>query len=175
LLVLAGLALARCEQRPRGRALVLLLCGLSLFEVMPLGAKTARYPREQVKAPWVRALAPREAGAVVAIPPAQGKATADYESTVIAMLASLRHGHPLVNGYSGFFPKQSFLRRLERFPARKVIIELRALGVRYVVVERAFLDRKRRERRVRRFPQHVHAGADHVVYELGSAAYAHWP
>ena len=42
---------------------------------------------------------------MVALPPAPGPAEEDFEATTVAMVQSLEHDHPLVNGYSGFFPE----------------------------------------------------------------------
>ena len=51
------------------------------------------------------------------------------------MVQALEHGHPLVNGYSGFFPDrdEGLRARLERFPDPSVVTELRDLGVAYAV------------------------------------------
>ena len=52
-------------------------------------------------------------------------------------MQSLEHGHPLVNGYSGFFPDrdEGLRARLERFPDPPVVTELRDLGVDYAVAD----------------------------------------
>ena len=53
---------------------------------------------------------------------------------------SIHHWHPLVNGYSGYYwrPYLSTIARLRRFPDDGSIAHLQALGVRYIVVHRAF-------------------------------------
>jgi hypothetical protein len=55
---------------------------------------------------------------------------------------SINHWHPLVNGYSGYYPP-TYLRTLElmrTFPDDESIARLRALNVRFIVVHRAFYD-----------------------------------
>ena len=68
--------------------------------------------------PWITWLDDHPGGAVVALPPAPGHDEEDFEATTAAMVQSLEHGHPLVNGYSGFFPDrdEGLRARLERFP-----------------------------------------------------------
>jgi hypothetical protein len=53
---------------------------------------------------------------------------------------SIHHWHPLVNGYSGYYwaPYLRTIIRLRRFPDDDSIAYLQALGVRYIVVHRAF-------------------------------------
>ena len=59
---------------------------------------------------------------------------------------STTHWRPLVNGYSGYYPATFWERaaRLERFPSDDTLAELRALGVRYVVVHPWAIDQPRR-------------------------------
>jgi hypothetical protein len=59
---------------------------------------------------------------------------------------STTHWRPLVNGYSGYFPASFWERaaRLERFPSDDTLAELRALGVRYVIVHPWAIDQPRR-------------------------------
>lgn len=51
-------------------------------------------------------------------------------------LESLRDGHPRVNGYSGFQPKNfdAIAAELDQFPSPGALTEVRILGVRYVVL-----------------------------------------
>ena len=86
---------------------------------------------------WITWLDDHPGGAVVALPPAPGQAEEDFEATTAAMVQSLEHGHPLVNGYSGFFPDrdEGLRARLERFPEPTVVAELRDLGVDYAVAD----------------------------------------
>jgi hypothetical protein len=53
---------------------------------------------------------------------------------------SIHHWHPLVNGYSGYYwpPYLRTINRLRRLPDDSSISYLQTLGVRYIVVHRAF-------------------------------------
>lgn len=55
---------------------------------------------------------------------------------------SLQHWHPLVNGYSGYYPPEYLqsVVRLERFPDDRSLQQLALLDVRYIVVHRAHYD-----------------------------------
>jgi hypothetical protein len=59
---------------------------------------------------------------------------------------STTHWRTLINGYSGYFPASYWERaaRLERFPSDDTLEELRALGVRYVIVHPWAIDQPRR-------------------------------
>ena len=77
---------------------------------------------------------------VVWLPFAPGTSTQDFVPTVDAMLAALDTGHPLVNGYSGFFPLDHAERRerLAGFPDPVSLDALASWGVGYAVVDRAW-------------------------------------
>jgi hypothetical protein len=65
---------------------------------------------------------------------------------------SINHWHPLVNGYSGYYPAHYFVTmdRMRRFPDALSMARLEALSVRYIVVHRAFFDREDYETLIRR-------------------------
>jgi hypothetical protein len=56
-------------------------------------------------------------------------------------LWSLQHWQPLVNGYSGYYPRDyvNTMSRMESFPDEASVARLRAHHVRYVVVHHTFL------------------------------------
>ena len=58
---------------------------------------------------------------------------------------SLWHWKPLVNGYSGYYPRDYLLTvlRMDVFPQDGTLDRLRAHDVRYIVVHRAFYDQER--------------------------------
>jgi hypothetical protein len=60
-------------------------------------------------------------------------------------LWSLQHWHPLVNGYSGYYPPDYVrtLVRMESFPDDASLAGLRAHDVRYIVVHKAFYEPER--------------------------------
>jgi hypothetical protein len=153
LIVFAGVGLETLRRSAwRGRApgrrrdLVLSAAvALAFFEVLPLGARIERFPAEALRAPWIDFLAQHSGGAVAMVPPApSGKAEA-FEPTALAMLQGLRHGHPLLNGYSGFFPVQAdaVVEALKKFPDARSKRLLARVPVRYVVVEKAWLGPRR--------------------------------
>jgi len=122
-----------------------LLVALALFEVVPWGTRLRRFPEPAMVEPWIAWLARHPGGAVAMVPPSLSGKARDYEPTALAMLQGLRHGHPLVNGYSGFFPRRAdrVAHHLQRFPRAGDLRALRRAGVVYAVVDRAWLARQR--------------------------------
>jgi hypothetical protein len=55
---------------------------------------------------------------------------------------SITHWHPLVNGYSGYYPPEfsEMVVRTEGFPDDRSLEELAFVGVHYVVVHKGFFD-----------------------------------
>jgi hypothetical protein len=93
---------------------------------MPL----VEYPNDA--APVYRLLASQPAGVVAEFPVPRFFPGRDAEFAYMSTF----HWKPLINGYSGHFPK-SYVERLPRllsFPHRVAIEQLRSAGVRYVVV-----------------------------------------
>ena len=81
---------------------------LAVAEARRLPAALAAPPRPSARLGWVRYLRTiREVRSPWSRSPTTN-AVDDYEPTTVAMLAGLEHGHPIVNGYSGFFPAQYF-------------------------------------------------------------------
>jgi hypothetical protein len=131
-----GLALLERTAGTRGhRRLVLVLCCL-----VAVHAEAWRAPMGLVRFDGIPAIYDRlaeERGAVVVeFPFPSPERVADNAPYV---LASTRHFHPLVNGYSGFTPP-GYARRataLVGFPDDESLGELQALGVTHVVVHEA--------------------------------------
>ncbi|MBI1344804.1 hypothetical protein GC163_00795 [bacterium] len=75
---------------------------------------------------------------VICMPMPQGSTVYDYISEMEWMLCGMEHRHPLLNGYSGFFPGDYVRLKTElvAFPNRGVP-ELQRLGARYAVVRRS--------------------------------------
>jgi hypothetical protein len=147
-----GLAALRELRRPGGdrplpKALGPALIALALIEVVPLGAALKPFPSEALREPWIAWLAQHPGGAVAMVPPALNHKAEGYEPTTLAMLQGLRHGHPLVNGYSGFFPPAADRRahELRHFPRPSCLRALRKVGVRYAVVDEAWIARQKVE------------------------------
>jgi hypothetical protein len=132
----ASLALARMTPPRRGVALTLCLAAivaeswavpLPLYRYVPGGR-----PEDRAVAEWLRQGPP---GAVLHLP-----VVTDDVQELHYQYATLFHGHPLVNGFSGYTPRllevlrgpSSPLYDYARFPA--TVRMLRSLGVKYVIV-----------------------------------------
>lgn len=154
-------ALSR-RSRPRAARLLPAACVLvALFEVTPWHFALERFPREALSEPWIAWLAQQPAGPVAMLPPNATGHAADYSETTVYMLQALRHGHPIVNGYSGFFPPASdrMVRALRTFPSARSLRALHESHIRYAVVARR-LDA------VRKLEQHPSSGLT-LVYDRG--------
>lgn len=94
---------------------------------------------------WMGYLARHRGGAVLMVPMAPSPSVFDFEPTTSAMLQSLDHGHPLVNGYTGFFPldHEQLIERMRAFPSRATVAELRRDDVRFAVAETSWWNRAR--------------------------------
>lgn len=127
------------------RAVAVALVLIGLIEVWPAPQQLAELPVVDASTDWVAFLAGRHDpgagdGTVVMLPfPPNGNYTS-YQPTTEWMLASLDHGHPLVNGYSGFFPPaydelEGAMR--EGFPSDRTVQLLGEHHVSWVVLPRA--------------------------------------
>ena len=61
-----------------------------------------------------------------------------YQRTALRMLQQSRHGRPMVNGYSGYFPQQyvELQESMRGFPNAEAIQQLRSRNVRYCIIRR---------------------------------------
>jgi hypothetical protein len=138
--VLAGFGAAflldRIRPRVRALAIVVMLAGV-IADGWAVPIKTVAYePRGRLEdraiVEWLRAMPP---GVVLHLP----LMTAQFQE-LHYQYATLFHGHPLINGFTGWAsPLQELLRQprapmydYERYPA--TVTMLRSLGVRYVFV-----------------------------------------
>ena len=132
--------LERLPRRP-GQTLALLLCVFAVAERQSYGpvplVAFETPPSLQAAEQWLRTRPP---GAVLSLP-AIGLRQRDYEGDLRAMYGTLTHGHPVMNGASGFFPplywffySSGALESFEDYDYADVLRGLRALGVRYVMV-----------------------------------------
>lgn len=135
-----------------GRIIIFVRVLLIFFEVVPLGAARVRAP-EPSRQPWVQYLRTARAGNVAMIPFPIDSHASSFQGTVVAMLASLDHHHPLVNGYSGFFPQQfdrettpaGLWSAMDGFPSWCGLEALHQRKVVYVVAQRAWYSAARAE------------------------------
>jgi hypothetical protein len=79
-------------------------------------------------------------GVVLELPLARLDALPGHEAEYIFW--SITHWHPLVNGYSGYYPPEflELVVRTDGFPDDRSLEELALVGVRYIVVHKAFYD-----------------------------------
>jgi hypothetical protein len=135
---------ARVHQRRFAWLLGPLLVALALLETVPWGVRVRRFPEGALREPWIAWLAEHPGGAAAMVPPAVSGKVADFEPIALAMLQALRHGHALVNGYSGFFPRSAdrIAVQLAHFPRAGALRMLQRVGVRYAVVDDAWLARQ---------------------------------
>jgi hypothetical protein len=125
----------RLRARKRSVAWVSVLAVLLAIELVPPPPRWTSLPEpEQAWVQWLRDEA--EPGAAIAwIPFAPTGEVCDHEATAAAMLLGLTHGHPLLNGYSSFFPplhnRTSHAARM--LPHGRGIVALRMSDARYLV------------------------------------------
>lgn len=134
----------RCSPRagPWSSVVVWTAAVLMVAEVAPprgpvVGAPTVEHNRAWIG--WVRDnLTPGKA--VLHLPWVPGHRVADFDYTVRMMFLGTWHRRPLINGYSGFFPKSHFeLQRLlqQEFPTAESLRRLEREGVELIVVLRS--------------------------------------
>ncbi len=154
LMSVEGLAavLAICQLRVPPRLLkpvlaifVIIPGAILAAEVWPESAQRGGVPdviRHQSWAHFIRDN--RTAGRpIVCLPFASGNTIGDFDVTTRWMLYGLEHGAPMLNGYSGFFPKSYFeLRNFvnAEFPSAEVLKKFDELDVEYVVVARNYCE-----------------------------------
>ena len=125
-------ALARATPRVKGVVLAPLLCGILLLEYRVGPLRLVPYPNQ---APALyKLVATLPPGIVIEFPVPKPEATPYYDPRFEYM--STFHWRPLLNGYSGFYPRSYLLRlaRLKRFPDEESVASLRRENVKYVIV-----------------------------------------
>ncbi len=143
LLAAGGLAFihARARLPLVWRSLAVLLLGaLAAMEIRPTQQHLLPIPNLEAQLPWLAWVesetSPGDALAFLPFP--QGRGVEDYMETTQWMFWQMRHRRPMVNGYSGFFPRRfrELKAALEHFPDARSLEHLAKRGVRYCVVLR---------------------------------------
>ncbi|WP_376789734.1 hypothetical protein [Thermoflexus sp.] len=136
---LAGIGLAEAFRSLRRRAMPLALgiLGLGILEAWAVPLPLAPLPRPSALPPVYRWLAQQPGTFAVVELPVLLPLDADE---TMRMYAALVHGKPLIIAYSGYIPPdiRELRERLRTFPsreAREALAALRAIGVRYVLVD----------------------------------------
>ncbi len=141
------------RHRPTAVILVYGLALLIVLEGVPFNAPLQRVPATE-QLDWVRYLKAAPPAAVAMVPFPASSSAASFESTAVSMLAALHHRNPIVNGYTGLFPRQpneydasakdgGLKIAMDEFPDRCGTEQLQRRGVRYVVVERSWYTQTR--------------------------------
>jgi hypothetical protein len=141
LALLAGFGLTNLRRwlpdRPAGLAVLVAVAALVLLESLALPLPLQPLPPLQRQAPWQNWLntldqPPR----LVMLPFAPTSAVADFEQTTLWMLESRYFQGRMLNGYSGFFPRDHAKLRehMRHFPTLEGLALLRQMQVDYVIV-----------------------------------------
>jgi hypothetical protein len=142
--VLAGFGMRALRRRiparypGLSRAAVPLVMALLVLDYVPVGIPLREVPPDPPPSGSVyaamRSLGP---GAVVDLPTPRTNGLPGYD--ILYAYWSRLHWYPLVNGYSGFYPRayMETLSALTGFPYDRSLARLGDLGVRYVIVHRA--------------------------------------
>jgi hypothetical protein len=109
-----------------------LVCGAILFEYRHAPLELVEYPNDPP--PLRRFMAHLPPGVVAEFPMPKPDAPPHFDARYAYM--SSFHWLPLVNGYSGFYPRSYSLRliRMQKFPDATTVTSLKGENVRYVVV-----------------------------------------
>lgn len=125
----------RLRRRRVGPRWVWIAAVLLLVELTPPAPRWTTLPEPDAAwILWLRDEAPADAP-IAWIPFAATGDVCDHEETAAAMLLGLAHGHPMVNGYSSYFPAphDRAAQAARMLPHGRGIVALRVIGTRYLV------------------------------------------
>lgn len=131
--------LQRSAASSRWRAAVpLLVLAFLVLESMHAPVRLSA-PVDTDAAPVYKVIRKAGPGVIVELPLPRFDALPGWDAIYTGW--SISHWHPLVNGYSGYYPEDYFrtIDVMQKFPDRSSLTWLEARDVRYVVVHRAFL------------------------------------
>jgi hypothetical protein len=128
----------RCRLRrrssPRGWLAPALVTMLAVIELWPPAPRWTTLP--PTDAQWIRWLRDTEPGTAIAwLPFAPGGDACEFEPTARMMVIGLGMDHPLVNGYSSYFPGRvdRTARDTRTLPDPRALQRLRGVGTRWIV------------------------------------------
>lgn len=118
---------------------------LLAVEVWPEEARRGGVPVVTRHKAWTQFVRENRASnrSIACLPFASGNSISDFDVTTRWMIYGLEHGAPMLNGYSGFFPKSYFaLRNLvnAEFPSKRVLEKFAELDVEFLVVARRYCE-----------------------------------
>ena len=120
------------------RFTAVVLAILCMIDPWPCNVRLGATPSiSDMQEGWTETLRAEPAGGLIILPLLDGGTVHDYEIVAEWMLKGLYAGKPMVNGYSGFFPKPQLdlARRISLNGLdRGSVEELKRIGVRYIVV-----------------------------------------
>ena len=119
--------------------LVLIAGTAAVFECTPEPPTISGVSRKTVNSPWIQFLREnrRHDHGVICLPMAKGQGVGDFEITARWMYFGMLHRAPLVNGYSGFFPKgftQFRANANELNDAGSTLESFSARGIKFIVI-----------------------------------------
>jgi hypothetical protein len=142
LAVMAGLGVAAVDRLRVARGLRIPAAAIALALLTLEHIPSQMFLREVPSGPpdVYRMLSSMGAGVVVELPMPTPERLPGYDAVYASW--STTHWHPLVNGYSGYYPAAYFetIERMRTFPDDSSIDRLTSLGVRYIVVHRSFYE-----------------------------------
>lgn len=131
-------------QRLRSAGPVVALALLAIFEIRPSPGSIAPMPALDLKLPWLGWIETNTEpdDVLVFLPFPEGRSVEDYATTSQWMYWQQRHWRPMVNGYSGFFPRRfkELKKTMKGFPSARSLAALKEVGVRFCIVPRFVIE-----------------------------------
>ena len=124
---------------------VLIPGALVAGEIWPEPARRGGVPEVKRHTEWIQFVRDHATAgrSIACLPFAAGTSVRHYDMTTRWMCYGLKHGVPMVNGYSGFFPRKHLdLQKLvtAEFPSARVLNEFAKFDVEYLVVVRKYCE-----------------------------------
>jgi hypothetical protein len=125
------------------RAAVLALAALAVVELWPPAPGLSAAPSREAWQPWLAWIAEHvpPGAPLVQLPVPASERVGDYAETARAMLLGTAHAHPIVNGYSSYFPRsyRAFAHFMRGCPQPTAWSALREVGLRVLLIRSSWL------------------------------------